>query len=228
MNSKTDGTHHNIFLVTFVIAVVRTLQHNKGFLEVVETRTSVRKFKQDPIPDEVIRKIVWAATRAPTAGGRENWFFVVIKSDELRKSVHRLLIEAHVRYAKEIAKMSLDRIEKWKKLMEEGMYLAPLYIAVYIDLSRLSGEGKRDYSDAEFVMEIQSAAAAIENAILTAWYFGIGSVWLGAPLLVEERLGELLGIPLKYKLMGLIAFGYPLETPSPRRRKPLDEVLKIV
>lgn len=194
----------------------------------METRVSVRRFKQDPIPDEVVKKIVWAATRAPTAGGRENWLFVAIKSDELRKGVHKLLVEAHVRYARDIARMSSDRIEKWRKLMEEGMYLAPLYVAVYIDLSKLSGEGERDSSDAEFVMEVQSAAAAIENAILAAWNFGVGSVWLGAPLLVEEKLRELLGIPPNYKLMGIIALGYPLETPSPRRRKPLDEVLKIV
>lgn len=220
--------HYNTFLVALVVAIVRALRSDRGFLEVVETRTSVRRFKPDPIPDEVVRKIVWAATRAPTAGGRENWFFIAIKSDELRRSVHRLLIEAHVRYAEEIARMPPDRVEKWKRFMEEGMYLAPLYLAVYIDMSKLGSGGSGGSSDAEFIMEVQSAAAAMENAILAAWYFGVGSVWLGAPLLVEEKLGGLLGVPPNYKLMGLVAFGYPLEPPSPRRRKPLDEVLRIL
>ncbi|MEM4853929.1 MAG: nitroreductase family protein [Sulfolobales archaeon] len=201
---------------------------SKEILEIIGSRVSIRRFKQDPIPDEVLKTILWAATRAPTAGARENWFFVVIKSEELRKRVHELLIEAHVMYAKEIAKMSLDRIEKWKRSMEEGMYLAPVYIAVYIDLSRLSSGGTGKSSEAEFIMEIQSAAAAIENAILAAWSLGVGSVWLGVPLLIEEKFKELMSVPREYKLMGILALGYPLEVPNPRRRKPVDDVTKFI
>ncbi|MEM2006754.1 MAG: nitroreductase family protein [Sulfolobales archaeon] len=201
---------------------------SKEILEVIGSRVSIRRFKQDPIPDDVVKMIVWAATRAPTAGARENWFFVVIRNEELMKKVHELLIEAHIIYAKEIAKMSLDRIEKWKKSMEDGMYLAPLYIAVYIDLNRLSSGGTGNSSEAEFIMEVQSAAAAIENAILAAWSFGVGSVWLGAPLLIEEKFRELMSVSREYKLMGILALGYPLEVPSPRRRKPVDDVTKVI
>lgn len=198
----------------------------RGLLDVIGTRASVRTFKHDPVPDEVVDKILWAATRAPTAGGRENWLFVVVKSEELRRKIHELLIEAHSIYAREIARMPPERIERWRKLMKGGMYLAPLYIAVYIDLSRLSS--RNEAFTAEFVMEIQSAAAAMENAILAAWCFGVGSVWLGVPLLMEESFRELLGVPRGYKIMGILALGYPSETPSPKRRKPPEEVSKVV
>lgn len=204
------------------------MSHSRGLLDVVESRTSVRKFKLDPIPDEVIQRVLWSAIRAPTAGGRENWFFVIVKSAEVRVEIHKLLIEAHIKYARDIAKMPPERIEKWRKLMEEGMYLAPLYIAVFIDLNRLSSRGRRDACDAEFIMEIQSAAAAMENAILTAWSFGVGSVWLGAPLLIGEKFRDLLGLPPEYELMGILALGYPLEPSPPRRRKPLESVSKVI
>ncbi|MCS7099956.1 MAG: nitroreductase family protein [Sulfolobales archaeon] len=200
----------------------------RELMRVVETRASVRRFRQDPIPDEVLKKILWSAVRAPTAGGRENWFFVVVKSSEMRAKIHRLIIDSHIRYARDIAKMPSERIEKWRKLMEEGMYLAPLYIAVYIDMSRLTSAGEADVFNSEFIMEVQSAAAAMENAILTSWSLGIGSVWLGAPLLLEEEFRMLLDMPREYKLMGILALGYPLETPSPRRRKPLEEVFKVL
>lgn len=188
----------------------------------------MRRFRPDSIPDELVSKILWAATRAPTAGGRENWFFVVVKSGEARLRLHRLLIDAHVKYAKEIAKLPPERIERWRKLMEEGMYLAPLYIAVYIDLGRLSSGGRRDLSDPEFIMEVQSAAAAMENAILAAWNLGLGSVWLGVPLLLEEEFNETLRPPPGHKLMGILAIGYPAESPKPKARKPVEEVSKIV
>jgi nitroreductase len=93
------------------------------FFEVVGSRASVRRFRPNPVPDEAIKRILWAATRAPTAGGRENWFFVVVKSEEARREVHRLLIEAHLRYAVEIArdgklKDVVLSVYDWRRLSE--------------------------------------------------------------------------------------------------------------
>lgn len=200
----------------------------KDFFNVVGSRASVRRFRSDPLPDDAVRNILWAATRAPTAGGRENWLFIVVKSEEVRKEIHKLLIESHIRYAIKISKMSPERIEKWRRAMEEGMYLAPLYIAVYIDLRRLTSGGARDINDAEFIMEVQSAAAAMENAILAAWSLGIGSVWLGVPLLLEEEFNKLLKPPPDHKLMGILALGYPAEEPRTRNRKPVESVSIVI
>lgn len=194
------------------------------FFELVGSRASVRRFRPDPVPDEAVRKILWAATRAPTAGGRENWFFVVVKSDEARREVHRLLVEAHLRYAAQVARMPPERIERWRKAMEGGMYAAPLYIAFYMDLGRLTSGGSRDVNDPEFLMEVQSVAAAMENAVLAAWSLGIGSVWLGVPLLMEEEFNKVLKPPPGYKLMGMLALGYPAEEVKPRSRKPVESV----
>ena len=194
------------------------------FFELVGSRASVRRFRPDPVPDEAVRKILWAATRAPTAGGRENWFFVVVKSDEARREVHRLLVEAHLRYAAQVVRMPSERIERWRKAMEGGMYVAPLYIAFYMDLGRLTSGGSRDVNDPEFLMEVQSVAAAMENAVLAAWSLGIGSVWLGVPLLMEEEFNKVLKPPPGYKLMGMLALGYPAEEVKPRSRKPVESV----
>jgi len=194
------------------------------FFELVGSRASVRRFRPDPVPDEAVRKILWAATRAPTAGGRENWFFVVVKSDEARREVHRLLVEAHLRYAAQVVRMPSERIERWRKAMEGGMYAAPLYIAFYMDLGRLTSGGSRDVNDPEFLMEVQSVAAAMENAVLAAWSLGIGSVWLGVPLLMEEEFNKVLKPPPGYKLMGMLALGYPAEEVKPRSRKPVESV----
>jgi nitroreductase len=204
------------------------VQGVRDFFEVVGSRASVRRFRPDPVPDEAIRRILWAATRAPTAGGRENWFFVVVKSEEARREVHRLLIEAHLRYAVEIARMSPERVERWRRAMEGGMYLAPVYVAFYMDLRKLTSGGSRDINDAEFLMEVQSIAAAMENAVLAAWSLGIGSAWLGVPLLMEEEFNRVLKPPPGYKLVGMLALGYPAEEVRPRNRKPVESVTAVV
>ncbi|MEM1809129.1 MAG: nitroreductase family protein, partial [Thermosphaera sp.] len=51
------------------------------FLEVVGTRSSVRWFKQDPIPREALEKVLEAGVRAPTASGGEQWFFILVEDD---------------------------------------------------------------------------------------------------------------------------------------------------
>lgn len=188
---------------------------------VIGSRSSIRRFKQDPIPDEIVTKILWAGTRAPTAGGRENWYFIVVRDEVIRRKIHELLTEAHLKYAMDIVKMSSEKVFKWRKLMEEGMYLAPTYIAVYMKVN--------DWLEGfEYLMDLQSAAAAIENMILAAWSFGIGSVWLGVPLLIEDKFNDVLKPPNGYRLISILALGYPAESVRTRPRKPLEAVTKFI
>jgi nitroreductase len=107
------------------------------------------------------------------------------------------------------------------------MYLAPVYVAFYMDLRKLTSGGSRDINDAEFLMEVQSIAVAMENAVLAAWSLGIGSVWLGVPLLMEE-FNRVLRPPPGYKLMGMLALGYPAEEVRPRNHEPVESVTAVV
>jgi len=191
--------------------------------EVIGSRRSVRRFKPDPIPDEVINKILWAGTRAPTAGGREQWLFIVVKDSGVRSVIHKLLTEAHIKYATDVIKLPPEKVMRWRRNMEEGMYMAPLYVAAYLDLRRYAFSN--EYRDFEMVSAIQSISAAIENMVLMAWSYGVGSVWLGVPLLLESKFNEVLNPPKDTKLVALIAFGYPDEEPRVRPRRGLNEVV---
>lgn len=198
---------------------------NSQCLNVVLTRTSIRWFKSTPIPDEVIMKILEAGIRAPTASGGEQWFFMVIVDEELRRSIHRLLKRAHEIYAREtlLEPYSEDSIAKWMKRIDEGMYYAPLYIAAYLDLRKRMHKDK--YSQYERVLAIQSLSAAIQNMILSAWFLGVGSVWLGVPLLLKDEFDKVLNPPQGCELQALIAFGYPSEEPRLRKRRNINEVV---
>lgn len=197
---------------------------NTQCLDAMLTRTSIRRFKPTPIPDEVIMKILEAGTRAPTAGGGEQWFFMVIVDEEIRKSVHKLLRRAHEIYARDslLEPYPEDSIAKWMKRIDEGMYYAPLYIAAFLDLRKRIH--KDEYLQYERVLAIQSLSAALQNMIISAWLLGIGSVWLGVPLLLKEEFDRLLNPPQGCELQAVIAFGYPSEEPRLRKRKSINEV----
>jgi len=204
------------------------LAHNV-LLDIINTRASVRVFTNTPVPVETLKKIVEAGIRAPTAGGGEEWFFTIVLSEEKRRRIHELLVEAHLLYAEKVLKkpLSPQQVEKWRKSMEEGMYLAPAYIAGYIDLrDPLYSD---DYRELERLWAHQSLAAAFENMILTAWSMGIGSVWLGVPLLMREEFDKVLKPPEGVELAGILALGYPAKRIRPRtRHKGFDSICKII
>ncbi len=198
------------------------------FLETVLSRSSVRWFKSDPVPDDVLLKILEAGIRAPNAGSSEQWFFIVVRDPEIRKKLHDLLLEAHEFYATRVLKTPLppDKVGKWVQRIREGMYLAPTYIAGYVDLRKTTHVV--EFTGAEKIFAMQSVAAALENMLLVAHALGLGAVWLGVPLLLKNKFDELLKPPEGCDLQGIIALGYPAETPKTRPRKPLSEVVRFI
>lgn len=200
----------------------------KILLDVVDTRVSVRLFKQAPIPVEVLRQIVEAGIRAPTAGGGEEWFFIIVLSEEKRRKIHELLVEAHILYAEKVLRNPLppEKVEKWRKSVLEGMYYAPAYIASYIDLR--NPLYRDECRELERLWAHQSLASAFENMMLVAWSRGIGSVWLGVPLLLREEFDRVLQPPKGLELAGILALGYPARSIRPRtRHKEFERVCKI-
>lgn len=198
------------------------------FFETVLSRSSVRWFKSDLVPDDILLKILEAGIRAPNAGGSEQWFFIVVKDLETRRKLHSLLLEAHEFYATRALKTPLppDRVSKWVQRIRDGMYLAPVYIAGYVDLRRTTHVD--DLLETEKAFAAQSVAAALENMLLVAHALGLGAVWLGVPLLLKNKFDELLKPPERCDLQGVIALGYPAETPRARSRKPLSEVVRFI
>ncbi|MEM4471130.1 MAG: nitroreductase family protein [Zestosphaera sp.] len=198
------------------------------FFETVLSRSSVRWFKSDSVPDDVLLKILEAGIRAPNAGNSEQWFFIVVKDPEVRSRLHSLLLEAHEFYATRALKTPLppDKVSKWVQRIRDGMYLAPTYIAGYVDLRRTTHV--EDLLETEKIFAIQSVAAALENMLLVAHALGLGAVWLGVPLLLKNRFDELLKPPEGCDLQGIIALGYPAETPKARPRKSLNEVVRFI
>ena len=56
------------------------------FYEVIKTRRSVRSYKQDPIPEDILKKVLNAARIAPSGSNRQPWYFIIIKDPERKKN----------------------------------------------------------------------------------------------------------------------------------------------
>ncbi|WP_456422846.1 nitroreductase family protein [Thermococcus sp.] len=198
--------------------------------EAINNRTSVRYFSEEPVPREAIMKLIGSAIRAPTASGLENWLFVVFQSEEVRRKLHELIAEGMKKYYMAV-NLPEEKMEKLRRrILEEGMFWAPVYIGVFMDKRTRFLPGK-EFDELEFIWSVESAAMAIQNLMLKAVELGLGTVYIGVTNFqgIEEKVRELAGLDENYYLVGVIPVGYPRAEPRPRkRRKKAEDVVKFI
>ncbi len=161
-------------------------------LEAIFTRVSIRRFKPDPIPEDMIRVILEAGNAAPSAGNLQARDFIVVRDENTKLK---------------LAKAALKQ-----------MFIAeaPVVIVVcanYPRSMRVYGERGRLYAE-------QDATAAIENILLAVHMLGLGAVWVGA--FDEVEVMDILGIPDYARPMAIVPIGYPAEEPKRRERYPIE------
>lgn len=129
------------------------------------------------------------ATMAPSAGNTQEWNFIVVKDEEIKKK---------------LAKAALD---------QDFIAEAPVVIVVCADLEKISLRyGKRG----ELLYSIQDTALAIQNILLSAHALGLGSCFVGA--FDEERVKSILELPDNLRPLAILPIGYPAEQPEKPRR----------
>jgi len=166
-------------------------------------RRSVRKFKNNPVEEEKIIDLLEAARLAPTGSNTQSGRFIVIRSQEMRQTV---------------AQTSHD--QKW-------MAKAPLYIACVADIRARIAEGEfyvDELSSPHEVKQcIRDVAIQAEHIVLRAQELGLSTCWIG--WYTQEEIRNVLGVPQDKYVVGILVVGYGYETPSPRPRKSLDEIV---
>lgn len=198
--------------------------------DAISGRTSVRYFSEKEVSEEQVRALIEAAVRAPTASGLENWLFVVFKGEEARERIYALIAKGMEAYYRAVS-LSEEKIEKLReRIYGEGMFRAPVYIAVFID-RRVRFLKGREFDELEFIWSVESAAMAIQNLMLKAVELGLGTVYIGVTNFpgIEGEVRELAGLDDNYYLVGVIPVGYPRTEPRPRKRKKtFEEVTRFI
>lgn len=193
-------------------------------LKTIRERHSVRRFTEEDVGDDLIRQLLDAANRAPSAENRQSWRFLVVRG---RKK------EALAALASKRAAGFPRPASVLLRMAARTISAAPVVIAVANtgDLIRHGREVFRIESgetrDFFRTMEIQSSAAAVENMLLAAASLGLGAVWLGILFLIKDEVLELLGEP-SGEFMAVVPVGRPaLATAGPKKR-PLAAVIKAI
>jgi 5,6-dimethylbenzimidazole synthase len=191
---------------------------------VIAERRDMRHFSSEPIPPEMLRRILHAAHQAPSVGMMQPWRFIRIVDPALRERIHEL-VEAE----RQLTAQALgERESEFLRLKVEGVSdCAELWVAALMDRREPHVFGRRTLPE----MDLASVACAIQNMWLAARAEGLGMGWVS--LFDPQALADLLAIPAGGKPVAIICLGQVeefyaapmLQQEGWRTPQPLDEML---
>jgi len=214
--------------------------HEITLFEAMYSARSIRKLGADPVPEELITRVLEAATQAPSGGNAQDWMFVVVRDRELRQKVGAVYrkgsdIAAKV-YAARGRPAHLSEAQ-YKRMMQGGGWLwehlgeAPVILVV---AAKQRAQPPRDKLPREIDYDAELAYAdrihgasiypAVQNILLACRALGLGTVLTTNHLRCEDELKALLGIPEDVSTFALMPIGWPLQNFGPLTRKPVREV----
>ena len=190
-------------------------------IEAMETCGAKRRLKSDPVPDELLERVVYAATRAPSPGNSQGWDFLVVRDRGVKEEISALLAP---RMKVLRAALPPPRHAAEQRMADDAEHL----IRSLADAPALIFVCGAPCYPAQAPMEqfVWSALyPAAQNLILAARALGLGTTLTTFHMFNEDGLRQLLGIPAEVRFGALIPIGWPEQPFRPVRRKPLAQVL---
>lgn len=173
--------------------------------EIIGARRDIRRFRPDPVPDDVLERVLAAAHRGPSVGLSQPWRFLVVRDQETRVAMRGLAQRERLRQAERFS----DRARHFLDQKVEGIVDAPLAVVVCCD----PGDPDVEVLGRGTIPEtaVHSTACAIQNLWLTARAEGLGVGWVS--FYERSDLRTLLGIPDRVDPMAWLCLGWPDERP---------------
>jgi len=174
--------------------------------ECIEKRRSIRKFKPEPVPRDLIDELLEAARLAPSATNRQPWRFQVVTDPDLKRRIF------------EEATFSQYQIQEAPMIVVCGSELLTFVKrhALAPPGSEYYGAESESWDDIKaFIPDAQmNTAIATEHMVLMATALGLGTCWVQA--IRFGQLAKILGWPRHMVAHAILAVGYPDESPPPR------------
>ncbi|MDD4334863.1 MAG: nitroreductase [Desulfotomaculaceae bacterium] len=175
-------------------------------LEAIRTRRSVRKYKNDLIPEQIIKELLELAAWAPSGMNTQPWLYIVVEGKDYLKT-----LSDHCKSYILEAMEALPAIQSYRTTLSNPgfdiFYGAPVLVLIF---------GNKN----AFTYPNDCSMAAL-NLMLTAWERGIGSCWIGFARAYcgTPEFKEELKVPPEYQLVAPVILGYPAEPPGQGSRK---------
>jgi coenzyme F420-0:L-glutamate ligase/coenzyme F420-1:gamma-L-glutamate ligase len=206
------------------------------FTTFLRSRRSIRHFSDRAVDVVVLRRLIEAATTAPSSTNRQPWRFAVVTSKELRAKIvgavrdRTAAMQEIIRRSHHAEAFGAYGDFFYEPLESAAVIVIPQYrehpdqIAYLLEAG--GGDPSAFHTPASMQVDLCSTSAAVMTMLLQAHAEGIGACWMAGPTVAKDEIHALLGIREPWRMLGAVALGHaaapPKETPA---RRPLDRVV---
>ncbi|MEM4352641.1 MAG: nitroreductase family protein, partial [Candidatus Caldarchaeum sp.] len=193
-----------------------------GFLSFLRSRRSSKTLGSGDVPFEVVVKAVEAGVWAANAHGCQPWRFVVVGDEGVKE---RLLEEMGRDWLEDLTGDGMEpgKAEKIVEMFKNRSRRAAFLIIACLSMKDMDVYWDSRRSRLEYLMGVQSVAAAVQNILLAVHGLGYGSCWRCSPLFAQDAVRRVLGIPPDVEPQAMVEVGLKGGETS-GVRKPLGEV----
>jgi coenzyme F420-0:L-glutamate ligase/coenzyme F420-1:gamma-L-glutamate ligase len=190
----------------------------------LRSRRSIRHFHPDPVPTDVIQRILATATYAPSAHNKQPWRFVVLINPEAKSC---LVNDITAKFRRDMTTDGapdaeiVGRVERTIRRVND----APVIIVLCQDVTQVNPQPDAVRQQVELTMGTQSVALAGLQLLLAAHIEGLGGTWICWPLFAPDETRRALNLPPEWEPQGMLFMGYPAENPDLPERKPLSNIV---
>jgi nitroreductase len=208
--------------------------------ELFATRRSIRKWKCDLVPEELLLQAIEAASLSPNSGGKQTYKCYVITNPAKIAAIGQAVQEVSDYLASLCKEASdMETVERWRaKSSFFAKALAIIVMSAFIYQS-VSDKLQESNIDDQRVVEInrgrqiaasriQTVGAFVDHLLLALHTLGLGAVWMAGPAQAKKAIEKIIGIDAKEDFVTLIPVGYPDEQPMTPPRKRLDEFVTVI
>jgi nitroreductase len=184
-------------------------------IDAIQRRTSVRRFRPDPVPREIIARLLDCAVRAPNHKLTEPWRFTVVTGPARERFAELRAAHRRKRYddpTSDEARAAADKVRR----ETAG---TPAFIVVQCAVSPDEQTREEDYA---------AAMMATANLIIAAQSQGLGTYLKTGGIMRDPGLAALVGLEDGFRVVGVVSLGYPEGQESPRRRRPAADITRWV
>jgi len=196
--------------------------------DAIEQRRSIRKFKSDPIPDEYIMALLDSARLAPSGSNSQPWRFKIVKDQQTKEKLVKAAYDQLFIAQAPVVIVCCADIKGYLDGSLSGTQDLGKIAAIEDRVVKIVTNLMNETEESLDIKDVGSSVAlnvaiAIEHIILRALDFGLGSCWI--KLTHDQMVKDIFGWDENIHFVALLPIGYPDESPAPRKRLKIEDIL---
>jgi nitroreductase len=194
--------------------------------EAMETQRAIRRLKPDPVDDELVRRLIELALKAPTGSNSQNWEFIVVRDPEVKRKLarqNRRMFRIYGAIGRRVARNDPKMLRTLEAVQWQADHFEEIPVLVIACLRGL----RPVFPPVMATSYYASIHPSVQNLLLAARAAGLGAALITLPLWSTFAARRALGCPWNVTPCAVVPLGWPRGRYGPTTRRPVEEVTSI-